>query len=85
MEHHFIEHRTNSNNIFQTSNELDRVHLLVIEHEHTIFGFKQRTSNLIVLKLLIELTQTSFFLTLNVLELVHLLVIELEHLIFGLK
>ena len=31
----------NSNIIFRTSNELERVHLLVIELEHTIFGFEQ--------------------------------------------
>ena len=37
----FIEHRINSNIIFQTSNELERVHLLAIELEHHIFGFER--------------------------------------------
>ena len=40
VEHHFIEHRTNSNIIFWTSNELKSVHLLVIKLEHPIFGFE---------------------------------------------
>ena len=39
VEHNFIEHRMNSNMIFRTWNELERVHLLVIELEHPIFGF----------------------------------------------
>jgi len=58
---------------YRTSNELERVHLLVIELEHP-----NRFT-----KLLFELTQTSLFQTLNELEHVHLLVIELEHPIFG--
>ena len=34
-------YRTNSNIIFQTSNELKHAHLLVIELELPIFGFEQ--------------------------------------------
>ena len=40
IELHFIEYQTNSNIIFRTSNELERVHLLVIELGHLNFGFK---------------------------------------------
>ena len=36
-----IRNRTNSNIIFWTSNELEHVHLLVIELEHPIFGFER--------------------------------------------
>ena len=70
--------------------ELERVHLLVIELEHPIFGFERsniepnraftRFTNL-----LFELTRTSLFRTSNELERVHLLVIELEHPIFGFE
>ena len=40
VEHHFMKHRTNSNIIFRTLNELEHVHLLVIALEHPIFGFE---------------------------------------------
>ena len=71
-------------------NELELVHLLVIELEHPIFGFEgtniepNKTFNRFT-KLLIELTRTSFFRTSNELEHVHLMVIELEHPIFGFE
>ena len=75
--------------------ELERVHLLVIELKHPIFGFEpsnDRTSNFepnraftTLTKSLIELTQTSFFRTSNELERVHLMVIELEHPILGFE
>ena len=42
MEQHFIEHQSNFNIIFQTSNELERIHLLMNELKHMDFGF-QRT------------------------------------------
>ena len=67
----FFEHQTNAKIIFQTSNELKLVQLLLIQLEHSIFGFEQ-TNN--------ELTQT-----LKELECVNLFVIELKHPIFGLK
>ena len=68
----------------RTSNKLERVHLLVIELEHPIFGFERTNIEpnrafTKFTKLLIELTRTSFFRTLNELERVHLLEIELEH------
>ena len=88
--HHFIEHWLNSNIIFRTSNELKRVHLLMIELKNPIFGFerldiehKRPSSFTRFTKLFIEQTQTSFFWTLNGLERVHLLVIE--HPIFGFQ
>ena len=43
VEQHFMEHRTNPNIIFWTSNKLECAHLLMIEIEHSIFGF-QRTN-----------------------------------------
>ena len=82
--------RSNSNIIFRTSNELERVHILVIELEHPFFGF-ERTNiepNRAFTKftrLLIELTRTSFFRTANKFEHVHLLVIELKHPIFAFE
>ena len=72
---------------FWTSNELIRVHQLVIELEHPIFALNEWITNIErnkpftrITKLLFELTQTS-----NELELVHLLVIELEHPILGFE
>ena len=71
---------------------LERVHLLVNELEHPIFGFERSNINFEpnraftrFTKLLIKLTRTSFFRTSNELEPVHLFVIELEHLIFGFE
>ena len=74
----------------RTSNELKRVHLLVIELEHPIFGFEGTNIEpngafTRFTKLLIKLTRTSFFGTSNELERVHLLVIEFEHPIFGFE
>ena len=67
-------------------------HPLVIELEHPILAWNERTSNIEpnrafarFTKLFIELTRTSFFRTLNELKRVHLLVIELEHPIFGFE
>ena len=85
-----MEHRSNSNIIFRTSHDLKRVHLLVIELEHPIFGFERMNIEpnrafTRFTKLLIELTRTLFFLTLYELERVHLMVIELKHSIFGFK
>ena len=40
-EHHFIEQQTNLNINFRTLNELQQIHLLVIELEHPIFGFER--------------------------------------------
>ena len=37
----FIEHRTKLNIIFRTLNELEWVHIWVIELKHLIFGFKR--------------------------------------------
>ena len=81
-----------SNNILsnieltRTSNQLEQVHLLVIELEHPILGFNDRTSNIEpnwaftrFTEFLIEQTRTSFFQTLKKLEHVHLLVIKLKH------
>ena len=42
---HFTEHQTNSNIIFQTSNDLKHLHLLVIELKHPIFGFERSNIN----------------------------------------
>ena len=63
VEHHFIEHWSNSN--------IERVHLLVIELEHPIFGFERTNIEpnkafTKFTKLLIELTRTSFFQISNV-------------------
>ena len=88
VEHHFIEHWTNLNTLYWSSNELEPVHILVIEHKHPIFGFERTNIELIVAftrftKLLIEMTQTSFFWTSNKPEHIHLLAIE--HPIFGFE
>ena len=71
---------------------IERVHLLVIELEHPIFGFERSNINFEpnrafsrLPKLLFELTRTSLFRTSNELERVHLLIIELEHPIFGFE
>ena len=63
----------------KTSNELQRVHKLVIELKHPILASNEQTSNIEpnrarCTKFFIELTRTS-----NELERVHLLVIVLEH------
>ena len=51
--------------LYRTSNKLERVHLLVIEFEHPIFGlelyFEPYMAFTRFTKLLIELTQISFF------------------------
>ena len=41
QELHFIKHWTNSNIIFETSNEPEHIHLWVIEIKHPIIGFKR--------------------------------------------
>ena len=41
VKHHFIEHQTNLNIIFRSSNKLEPVHLLMIKREHLNFGFEQ--------------------------------------------
>ena len=71
-----MEHRSNSNIIFRTLNELECVHHLVIELKHPIFGFERSNFEpnrafTIFAKLPIELARTSFFRTLNELEHVH--------------
>ena len=76
--------------ILRTSNILDRVHLLIIELEHPIFGFEGTNIEpngafTRFTKLLIKLTRTSFFRTSNELERVHLLEIELKHPIFAFE
>ena len=76
LEHHFFEHRTNSN-----------VFICWWSNSNTLFlASNDRTSNFepnsaftTLTKSLIELTRTSFFRTSNELERVHLSVIELEH------
>ena len=40
-----LEHQMNWNLIFRTLNELERVHLLVIELKHPIFGFKHSSTH----------------------------------------
>ena len=84
MEHHFIEHGTNSNVIFfLTSNELECVFKLA-SNERTSNNEPNRPFTRFS-NLLMELTQTSFFRTSNQLERVHLSVIEHEHPIFGFE
>ena len=85
-------HRTNSYIIFWTSNELKRVHLLVIELEHPIFGFENRTSNFIGISLDLLNSSSNWFehLLFNMertrtCSTVHLLEIKLDHPIFGFE
>ena len=76
----------NSNIIFQTNNELERVHLLVIKLEHPIFGFEPNRVFTRFTKLLIEVTRASFFFEHRTnSNMFHLLVIELKHPIFGFE
>ena len=90
VEQHFMEHRTNPNIIFWTSNKLECAHLLMIEIEHSIFGF-QRTNiepNKVFtrfIKLHMKLTRTSFFWILNESKHIHLFVMEFKHPIFGFE
>ena len=75
---------------YRTSNELERVHLLVIELERPIFGFEltniePNRAFTRFTKLFFELTPTSLFRTSNEPEHVHLMAIELEHPIFGFQ
>ena len=67
-EHHFIGHLTNSNIIFQTLNELERVHVMMIKLERLNFGFERmniehgtKKAFTRFAKSFIEQTQTSFF------------------------
>ena len=65
--------------IFQTSNKLEHVHLLVIELEHLNFGFKR--TNIEPNRSSLDLLNFSS----NELEHVHLLVIEHKHTIYGFE
>ena len=86
--HYFIEHQSNLNIIFRTSNKLDkleRVHLLMMELEHLNFVLK-RTNQKTFTNYIIHRTDSNIiFQTLNGLKCVHLLLIELEHPIFGFE
>ena len=88
-EHHFIEHLTNSNIIFWTSNEHQHVRQLLMKLKHPIFGFERtdiehnKTFNRFT-KLLIE-HRPLFLQTSNGFDFVFHLVIELKHPIFGFE
>ena len=69
---------------FRTSNELECVHLLVIELKHPIFASNEQTSNLIIKPSLDLLNYSSNRLE-HRFKHVHLLVIEPEHPIFGFE
>ena len=76
---HFIEHQTNSNIIFWTSNEL----IYWCSNSNTLFlASNDWTSNSNLIGLSLDLLKNY---SLNWLKLVHLLVIQLEHPIFGFE
>ena len=64
VEHHFIEHWTNSNTFYWSSNELEPVHILVIELKHPILVSNDQISNL--LRLSLDLINYSNIIFLNI-------------------